>query len=48
MLAATNLSLPLSTWTVLGPIPEIGPGQFQFIDPAPTNRPHRLYRVRCP
>jgi hypothetical protein len=48
MLAATNLSLPLSTWTVLGPIPEIGPGQFQFIDPAPTNRPQRLYRVRCP
>jgi hypothetical protein len=48
ILAATNLSLPLSAWTVLGPIPEIGPGQFQFIDPVPANRLQRIYRVRCP
>jgi hypothetical protein len=48
LLAATNPSLPLSAWTVLGPIPEISPGHFQFIDPAPTNLPQRIYRVRCP
>jgi hypothetical protein len=48
MLAATNASLPLSTWTVLGPITEFAPGQFQFIDLAITNLPQRIYRVRCP
>ncbi len=48
VLAATNLASPLPTWTMLGPIPEIAPGQFQFIDPAPTNLPQRIYRVRCP
>jgi len=48
VLAATNLASPLPTWTVLGPIREIAPGQFQFIDPAPTNLPQRIYCVRCP
>jgi hypothetical protein len=48
LLAATNPSLPLLTWSVLGPIPEIAPGQFRFIDPAPTNLPRRTYCVRCP
>jgi hypothetical protein len=48
LLAATNTSLPLSNWTVLGLIPEVAPGQFQFIDPAPTNLPRRFYRLRCP
>ena len=48
VLATTNVAAPLSNWTVLGPIPEIAPGQFQFIDPAPTNLPRRIYRVRCP
>ncbi len=48
VLAATNLASPLPTWTVLGPIPEIAPGQFRFIDSAPTNLPRRIYRVRCP
>jgi hypothetical protein len=48
VLAATNLASPLPTWTVLGPIPEIAPGQFEFVDSAPTNLPQRIYRVRCP
>ncbi len=48
MLAATNASLPLSTWTVLGPVAESAPGQIQFIDPFSTNLPQRIYRVRCP
>jgi hypothetical protein len=47
-LAATNLSVPLPAWTVIGSIPEIAPGQFQFIDLAPTNLPRRFYRFRCP
>lgn len=47
-LATTNLSLPLSNWTVLGAVPEISPGHFQFIDAASTNLPRRFYRVRCP
>jgi hypothetical protein len=27
---------------------ETAPGQFQFLDPASTNLPQRIYRVRCP
>ncbi|MBI3881173.1 MAG: hypothetical protein HY301_14060 [Verrucomicrobia bacterium] len=48
MLAATDLFLPLSNWTVLGPATNIGPGLFQFADPAGTNGPTRFYRVRSP
>jgi hypothetical protein len=48
VLAATNLSTPLSNWTVLGPVPEIAPGQFRFIDSAPATLPKRFYRLRCP
>ena len=47
-LATTNLSLPLSNWTVLGNVPETSPGQFQFNDPQATNSPQRFYRVRSP
>ena len=47
-LATTNLLLPSSNWTVLGTVPEISPGQFQFTDLAATNRPMRYYRVRSP
>jgi hypothetical protein len=47
-LVATNLSLPLSNWNVLGGIPEISPGLFQFNDPQATNDPQRFYRVRSP
>jgi hypothetical protein len=47
-LTATNLALPLTNWTVLGSIPEISPGQFQFTDPGATNSPQRFYRVVSP
>jgi hypothetical protein len=43
--ATTDLSLPLSTWTIMGGIMEISRGQFQFIDPQATNAVQRFYRV---
>lgn len=42
----TNLLLPISDWTVLGTVPEITAGQFQFTDVQATNNPQRFYRVR--
>jgi hypothetical protein len=48
VLATTNVFSPLSAWTVLGAVPEIGSGLFQFVDPGSTNLPQRFYRVRCP
>jgi len=47
-LAATNLGLPVTNWTALGPVPEFAPGQFQFTDPTATNHPSRFYQVRSP
>ena len=47
-LAATNVASAASNWTVLGPVPEIAPGQFQFTDFAATNFPQRVYRVCSP
>jgi hypothetical protein len=47
-LAATNLSLPLSVWTILGNPNEISPGKFQFTDPQAPSNPQRFYRVRSP
>jgi hypothetical protein len=48
VLAATNVSLPASNWTVLGAVTEISPGQFRFTDPGVTNKPQTFYRVRSP
>jgi hypothetical protein len=48
VLTATNLSLPLSNWTVMGQALELAPGQFQFTDPQTTNAPQRFYRVSSP
>jgi hypothetical protein len=48
VLATTNLTLPLSNWTLLGDVIEISPGQFQFTDPQATNSPQRFYHVRSP
>ena len=48
ILTTTNLALPLSSWTVLGPATELTPGQYRFTDPAAANRPQRFYRVRWP
>ena len=48
VLTATNLSLALTNWTVLGEVQQVAPGQYQFTDPqAATNRA-RFYRVRSP
>lgn len=46
VLATTNLSLPLSNWTVLGVSTEASPGQFQFTDPQATNNSPRFYRIK--
>ena len=45
VLTTTNLSLPLSNWTVAGVATNIAPGLFQFSAPA-TNSPRGYYRVR--
>jgi hypothetical protein len=47
VLSATNLSLPLSNWTVVGSASNIGPDLFQFTDPQATNT-QRFYSVRSP
>ncbi len=44
VLTTTNLALPLASWTALGGVAEIAPGQFQFTDPQATNSPRRFYR----
>ncbi|MGD1083730.1 MAG: choice-of-anchor Q domain-containing protein [Verrucomicrobiota bacterium] len=48
MLTTTNLALPLANWTVLGNIPEISSGQYQFTDSSTTNSPQRFYQVVTP
>ena len=47
VLCATNLSLPLAEWTVLGAATNIAPGLFQFTDPQAANA-RRFYRLRWP
>jgi len=47
-LAATNVVNGSNNWTVLGPVPETAPGQFQFTDPQAINYPQRFYQVRSP
>jgi hypothetical protein len=48
VLSTTNLSLPLTNWTVVGTPTNTAPGLFQFTTPATTNDPQRFYRVRSP
>ncbi len=48
VLSSTNLTLPLSNWMVVGSVPEISPGLFQFTDSGATNRPRVFYQVRSP
>lgn len=45
VMAATNLALPLSNWTVLSNAIEISPGQYQFTDTQAADVTHRFYRV---
>jgi len=48
VLTTTNVALPLSNWTLLGPPTELSAGQYRFTDPNATNHPRRFYRVRAP
>jgi hypothetical protein len=45
---STNLSLPLTNWTPLGPVTDNPPGQYRFIDPLGQPDGPQLYRVRSP
>ena len=45
-LGTTNASLPLTNWTILGAVPEVSPGQYQFSDPQATNAGQWFYRIR--
>jgi len=47
-ISSTDPLSPLSSWSILGNIPEIGSGQFQFTDPQPSNGSQQFYRVRSP
>jgi hypothetical protein len=46
VLASTNISLPTTDWTVIGPATEGTARTFQFTDPQATNNVHRFYQVR--
>jgi len=48
VLAATDVSLSLSNWAVLGAPMEIAPGQFQFTDAQAATSERRFYLVRSP
>lgn len=47
VLSTTNISLPLTNWTVIGAASNISPGLFQFTDRQATN-PGSYYTVRSP
>jgi hypothetical protein len=48
VLSATNATLPLRNWIVLGPAVEVSPGRYQFNDSSAATNPHCLYCVRQP
>jgi sugar lactone lactonase YvrE len=48
VLSTTNLSLPLSQWTVAGAATNSGSGLFQFTSPPVTNNAQLYYVVRSP
>ena len=47
-LATTNLAIPLSSWTPLGGVTEVSPGQFQFTDAQAGSSGQRFYSIRSP
>ena len=47
-LGTTNPALPVSSWTVLGPVTEVAPGEYHFTDLQATNNPLRFYLLRQP
>jgi streptogramin lyase len=48
VLSTTNLSLPISNWTVVGTPTSMGSGVFQFATQPPTNAAQCFYCVRSP
>jgi hypothetical protein len=48
VLSATNPSLPLTNWTVVGAATNIAPGLFQFTSQKTPSDPYRFYIVRTP
>ena len=48
VLSTTNLSLPLTKWTVVGAPTVVAPGLFQFTSQPTTNDAARFYVVRSP
>jgi acetyl esterase/lipase len=48
MLGASDPNLPVSSWTVLGPVTEVTPGEYQFTDLQATNNPLQFYLLRQP
>ena len=48
VLSTTNVTLPVSNWTILGAVPEVSPGRFQFTDTNAPAFPTRFYRVVFP
>jgi hypothetical protein len=48
VLSTTNLTLPFSSWTVVGTAANVASGQFQFTSQPTTNDPELFYGVRSP
>lgn len=48
VLAATNMTLPLSQWTVLGSMTETSSGQYQLTDSCSSTNPQCYYVIRSP
>jgi hypothetical protein len=48
VLSTTNLTLPLSQWTVEGPATSTSSGVYQYTSPATTNDLQRFYAIRSP
>jgi hypothetical protein len=48
VLTATDASLALTHWTVLGEVQQVAPGQYQFTDPQAAKSAQRFYRVSSP
>jgi hypothetical protein len=48
VLSATDVSLPLSNWTVVGSPSNVAPGVFQFTTSPAANDAQRFFRVRSP
>jgi hypothetical protein len=46
--STTNVALPRSSWTSLGPPSNNGAGLYQFTDPTATNASQRFYQVTSP